>query len=461
MSRFRSCWSHCHVNLTEEAQLKNQAQAASAILTNRFSRVFLPFAAGYFLSYLFRNINAVVASELESDVGLSADKLGLLTGFYFLAFAAFQLPLGVLLDRFGPRRVESFLLLIAGVGALVFSVGEELVMLSVGRALIGLGVSACLMAGFKAFAQWFEPQRLPLVNGYMLACGGLGAMGATAPVEAILGMTTWRVLFTMLAVACVVVAAVLWRVVPEKASEARASPLTQQIAAMSCLLRSAVFWRFAPAAMVFPAAPMAIQGLWAGPWLRDVAGLDRNAVAQHLFLLAFASTIGFIAWGALTERLGRLGIRSMTVAGIGLALFMMSVMVLTWQPVGSVLPAWLMFGLCGSAGSLLYAVITPRFEVDLMGRVITALNLMVFLGAFLLQWGIGFMIELWGEGVGQGYSPMGYRLCFGLLALMQGLALMWLLWPRANEDGYRGSVSTAPGGDQSGTREPLVNNDPR
>ncbi|MDI5936217.1 MFS transporter [Halomonas kalidii] len=436
--------------------MQNQAQADSAILTNRFSRVFLPFAAGYFLSYLFRNINAVVASELESDIGLSADQLGLLTGFYFLAFACFQLPLGVLLDRFGPRRVEAFLLLVAGVGALVFAMGEGLATLSVGRALIGLGVSACLMAGFKAFAQWFDPQRLPLVNGYMLACGGLGAMGATAPVEAILGVTTWRVLFAMLAILCVVVAAVLWRVVPERAGVARAEPLNQQIAGLSCILRSAVFWRFAPAAMVFPAAPMAVQGLWAGPWLRDVAGLDRNAVAQHLLLLAFATTIGFIAWGALAERLGRLGIRSLTVAGVGLALFVLSVMVLTWQPVGSVLPAWLMFGLCGSSGSLLYTVITPRFEADLMGRVITALNLMVFLGAFLLQWGIGIVIEFWGTGPGQGYSPMGYRLCFGLVALLQGLALMWLLWPRPNEEVSRGSISTPSRGDRSGNRGPLV-----
>ncbi|EPC01538.1 hypothetical protein L861_16840 [Litchfieldella anticariensis FP35 = DSM 16096] len=410
--------------------MRNEAQAVPAAVTNRFSRIFLPFAAGYFLSYLFRNVNAVIASELETDVGMSADQLGLLTGFYFLAFACFQLPLGVLLDRFGPRRVESLLLLIAGAGSLTFAAGQELATLSVGRALIGVGVSACLMASFKTFSQWFEPHRLPLVNGYMLACGGLGAMSATAPVEAILGVTTWRVLFVGLAMACVVVAAVLWWVVPEKTNMTKAEPLRRQVAALFHILRSSVFWRFAPAAMVFSGAPMAIQGLWAGPWLRDVAELDRNAVAQHLLLLALATTVGFVAWGTLAERLGRLGIKPIKVAGAGLVLFLLSVMVLTWQPTGNVLPVWLMFGLCGTSGTLLYTVISTQFEVALLGRVITAFNLMVFLGAFSLQWGIGLVIGFWDAGPGVGYFATGYQVCFGLVVCLQGLALIWLLWPR-------------------------------
>ncbi|GGX98517.1 membrane protein [Litchfieldella qijiaojingensis] len=410
--------------------MHNPVQAVPVILMNRFFRVFLPFAAGYFLSYLFRNVNAVIASELESDVGMSADQLGLMTGLYFLAFACFQLPLGVLLDRFGPRRVEAFLLLIAGAGSLIFAVGQQLATLGVGRALIGLGVSACLMASFKAFSLWFDPQRLPLVNGFLLACGGLGAMSATAPVEAILGMTTWRVLFVGLAMACVVAAAVLWCVVPEKTNMARVEPLSQQVAALNRILRSSVFWRFAPAAMVFPGATMAVQGLWAGPWLRDVAGLDRNEVAHHLLLLALATTVGFVAWGALAERMARLGIGSMKVAGTGLVLFMLSVMVLAWQPTSNVLLFWLMFGLCGSSGTLLYAVITPRFDASLMGRVITAFNLMVFLGAFSLQWGIGVAIGFWSGGSGTAYTAEGYRACFSLVAALQATALIWLLRSR-------------------------------
>jgi MFS family permease len=149
-------------------------------------RVFLPFAGGYFLSYLFRTVNAVIAPDLVHAVGLNAADLGLLTSTYFLAFAASQIPLGILLDRFGPRRVESLLLLWAAVGAALFAVGQTTTTLLVGRALIGLGVSGCLMAAFQAFVLWFPKPRLPLVNGCIMACGSLGALVATAPVEALL-----------------------------------------------------------------------------------------------------------------------------------------------------------------------------------------------------------------------------------------------------------------------------------
>ena len=158
-------------------------------------RVFVPFALGYFLSYLYRVVNAVIAPDLVRDVGLDANHLGLLTSAYFLTFAAFQLPLGILLDRLGPRRTEAALLLIAAAGAFVFASAESAAGLIAGRALIGLGVSACLMAAFKAFVVWFPSQRLPLVNGCQMAAGGLGALAATAPVEAALAFTDWRGVF--------------------------------------------------------------------------------------------------------------------------------------------------------------------------------------------------------------------------------------------------------------------------
>ena len=146
-------------------------------------RVFIPFALGYFLSYLFRTVNAVIAPDLVRDIGVDPASLGLLTSAYFLTFAAFQLPLGVLLDRYGPRRVEAVLLLFAAAGAFAFARAETLNGLLLGRALIGLGVSACLMAAFKAYTLWFPKEKWPLVNGFQMAAGGLGALAATAPVE--------------------------------------------------------------------------------------------------------------------------------------------------------------------------------------------------------------------------------------------------------------------------------------
>src|SRR6185436_11483941 len=179
--------------------------------------VFCPFAAGYFLSFFFRNVNAVISKDLAGEFELSPSDLGFLTSMYLLAFAAFQLPLGVLLDRYGPRRVVSALLCIAALGALVFALARDFTMLSVGRALIGLGVSAGLMGAIKAFTLWFPLSRLATLNGLYLAIGGIGGLSATAPAEAFLEASGWRVLFLTLMVASVLAAALVFFLVPEKA----------------------------------------------------------------------------------------------------------------------------------------------------------------------------------------------------------------------------------------------------
>ena len=177
--------------------------------------VFLPFAAGYYLSYLFRSINALISAQLTSDLALGPADLGLLTSVYFLTFAAAQIPIGMLLDRYGPRRIQSVLLLVAAAGAALFSIADGFVPLVVARAMIGLGVAAALMAGLKAIVLWFPRERVALVNSYMIMLGALGAVTATAPAERLLEWTGWRGLFELLAAATAACAVVIYFVVPE------------------------------------------------------------------------------------------------------------------------------------------------------------------------------------------------------------------------------------------------------
>src|SRR5204863_4795331 len=161
--------------------------------------VFCPFAAGYFLSFFFRNVNAVISKDLAREFALAPSDLGFLTATYLLAFAAVQLPLGVLLDRYGPRRVVASLMCVAAAGAVIFAQAQNFVSLSIGRALIGLGFSAGLMGAIKAFTLWFPLSRLATLNGLVLAVGGLGGLAATAPAEALIGPFGWRALFGGLA----------------------------------------------------------------------------------------------------------------------------------------------------------------------------------------------------------------------------------------------------------------------
>ena len=178
--------------------------------------VWLPFSCGYFLSYAFRTINAIIAQDLVRDIGLAPSQLGLLTAAYFFTFALVQLPLGVLLDRFGPRRIEVVLLLFAAAGAGLFCIADGIELLVLARALIGVGVSACLMAALKAFVQWFPMSRLASVSGWLLACGGLGAFATSLPAEAALQYTDWRGLFAGIAVLSLLVAGLIFFVVPDR-----------------------------------------------------------------------------------------------------------------------------------------------------------------------------------------------------------------------------------------------------
>jgi MFS family permease len=262
-----------------------RASKVSIAFTKRL-QVFMPFAMGYFLSYLYRVINSVLAPNLAADVGVDPSGLGLLTAVYFITFGAFQLPLGVLLDRFGPRKIEAGLLIVAAAGALVFANATTLSGLVVGRGLIGLGVSACLMAAFKAFVLWFPREELPRINGFQMAAGGFGALVGTAPVEAALSVTTWSGVFTVLAVLTLLVAVAIFFIVPERHITNEDQRFMDQLRGIRIVLTSLTFWRIAPFTTLSQATFLSIHGLWAGPWLRDVAGFDRKAAAGVLLWMS-------------------------------------------------------------------------------------------------------------------------------------------------------------------------------
>ena len=389
--------------------------------------VFLPFAGGYYLSYLYRSVNAVIADRLATDLTLTPAMLGLMTSAYFLAFAAFQIPLGLLLDRFGPRRVQSLLLCVAALGAVVFSIGQGAGMLILGRALIGLGVAGGLMASFKAITLWFPKARWPLVNGCFLAMGGLGAMSATTPVEAFLELTDWRGLFAGLAAATIVVAAIIFLVVPNMGRAATAPSVRDQLAGLATIYRDRLFWRLAPISVATMASNMSIQGLWAGPWLRDVAGFDSETVAQYLFGLALSMTVGFVSVGVAADRLAARGIGLMSVMGAGLAVFSLVLAAIVFGLAPTAWWTWALFGLLGNASALAYAELSRHFPLAYAGRANTALNLLVFLGAFAAQYAIGLVIGLWPVVDGRS-PPAAYSAAFALVLVVQLAALAWFFW---------------------------------
>ena len=403
--------------------------------------VLAPFAGGYFLSYLFRSVNAVAAPDLVEDIGLDAADLGLLTAVYFLAFAAAQLPLGLLLDRFGPRRVQSCLLLSAALGALVFATGQSREVLMLGRAMIGLGVAGGLMASFKAIVLWMPKERIPLVNGCFMACGGIGAMSATAPVEAVLQIADWRQLFLGLAAMTSVVSAAIFLVVPERGGTARPESLAEQVRVLKRIFGHRLFWRLAPLNCAVGASALALQGLWAGPWLRDVAGLDRVEVVDHLFVLTGAMTLGMLMTGVLAELGRRVGLAPLTVMGLGVGAFLVSEVAILLEASAPAYLLWALFGLFSNMNVLVYAALSQYFPASYSGRSNTGLNVLLFSAAFAAQYAIGAVIDLWPTDAQGGYAPESYQAAFGMALGAQVLAFLWFLWA-----GRRG-------GDKSPTRD--------
>lgn len=394
-------------------------------------RLFLPFAAGYFLSYLLRNVNAIIAPELTRELGVSAADLGLLTSAYLLAFGSFQLPLGILLDRYGPRRVEAALLLIAAAGSAWFAIGTSLGELALARAAIGLGVCACLMAAFKAFATWYPVQRLPSLNAAVMVAGGLGALTATTPLAWAVPVFGWRGLFLGLAVLTVLAALAILST-PDKPAAAAGDSLGQQLRELGRVLRSRDFWRYAPMAAAGLGGFIALQGLWAVPWLMQVGGHTREAAAWHMLLTTLAMVCGFLATALGIGTLRRWGVPPGRVMTLGNALGLLA-MAAIWRDAGSSEVLWFVLGVVFAVGNIAYAELTGLFGPALAGRVNAALNLAAFVGAFAVQWGYGVLLD--GLQAAGWAVPAAHRAAFAALLALQVAGFAWFLVSRPKAAG--------------------------
>lgn len=293
-------------------------------------RLFLPFAAGYFLSYLYRTANAVIGPLIAGEMQLHDNALGLLTSTYFLAFGAAQLPLGILLDRYGPRRVEAGLLTIAAAG----------------------------------------------------------------PLKLALDIVGWREIMLALAALTLIVAVALWRFVPDKPSHGERAGFGEQLRGVRDILRHPHFWRYAPMGLFFTGGFMAVQGLWASRWMSVIEALDAAEIAARLTWIGSAMLGGFLFMGFFATRLVHRGIPLERIYRSAMATALAAFALLCAFPahVGNWL--WPVLGACFSLSNIAYSLVAQAFPEQWSGRANTAFNLFVFVGAFGLQWGIGGLVDV-------------------------------------------------------------------
>lgn len=389
-----------------------------------WGRIFLPFALGYYLSYLLRTVNAVISPALTAELKLTGGELGLLTSTYFLAFGLAQIPVGIALDRYGPRRVEAGLLLITAVGAALFALGEDFGALAGARALIGLGVSACLMGALKGFAMWYPAERQSSMTGFIMAAGALGALTASTPVEVMLPLLGWRGVFWIVAAVALLIAVLILMSLPDEAAHASRDTLRQALASVGTIFCSRAFWRFAASSACFVGGFMAMQSLWAVPWLMHANGLDLAHAARELVVLNIGMLAGQLSIGVLGTHLARRGVRPLHLLRAGFA-GMLSVEFAVLFDLAPLSVLWFLLGMLSAVNSQSYLAAASNFPRPLFARVSTAINLMAFAGAFLVQWGLGLALdELQAGGLDMASALSA---AFGGLITLQALSYLPLL----------------------------------
>ncbi|MFM1860321.1 MAG: transporter, family, proline/betaine transporter [Pseudomonadota bacterium] len=384
-----------------------------------------PFGLAYALSYALRTINAVLAPEFERALNLSAADLGLLASAYFFSFALMQIPLGLALDRKNPVRIERRLLLVAVLGCMMSAVSTDFWTLWLGRACIGIGVSACLMSAYKAFRLEFEPRMQAPLASIMLVLGSLGALSATLPVSLLLAWVSWQGIFWLLCGCFAIAWLALGRL--ERHFERVGLGVSTPPAAWEGLievLRHPAFLRLLPFGVLSYGGFLALHGLWLGPWLMDVEGATQSQAAEQLFWLTGVIMIGHMSWATLTQKLVGPRMSLDLLMRLGLWLFAGLSGLATFSIWPHPIIGWGLAFLAAGATTLSYSVVALSFRVELSARATTAFNFLVFVGAFLVQWGMGIVVDLVQFA---GFSKIhGLQSAVGLWVGTQVIALVWM-----------------------------------
>lgn len=355
--------------------------------------VFLAFAFAYFFSALVRAITATLSPTLTQEFQLHARDLGLLAGGYFLGFAATQLPLGTWLDRHGPKKVILGFLLVAVAGCAAFALATSFSWLLAARVLCGVGVSACLMAPLTGYRRWLAPTDQLRANSWMLMTGSFGMLASTLPVQWLMPVVGWRPLFWGLAALMLLAMAVIAWQVPGWAADARATQADAQPARYADVWRHPYFRRMVPIGFFSYGGMIAVQTLWAGPWMVRVAGYEPLQAATGLFIINGAMLLTFWTWGLVNPMLQRRGWSTERLIAWGLpsSFAVLLALILGGPHTGAVTLA--LFCVSSTFVSLAQPAVGMAFPPALAGRALSAYNLVIFLGVFVVQWGVGLLID--------------------------------------------------------------------
>jgi predicted MFS family arabinose efflux permease len=400
---------------------------AAAAPRGQAYRIYVVLCAGFLASQFYRVSNAVIAPELMRGLEISAEAMGIITGVYFLAFAVAQLPIGVLLDRFGPRQTMAGLFLLAVAGSVTFATASGFAGLVLGRGLMGIGCAAGLMGSLVAIARWFPPARFAFLSSLLFTLGGAGLLLATTPLAVVSAAVGWRGAFWLMAAVTAALAMLLYVVVRDApgghpAHVGRRESAAEMWHGLRAVMGNRELRYVCAIQFVNYGTVLAVAGLWAGPYLNDVHGLDGVSRGNVLLLLNVAMLAGVMGFSVVERWLGS---RKWSIGSGGIA-SMILLLVLASVPDPGLWPAvvlLVLFGLASAYVMLIHAQARAVLPPDLVGRGLTLQNLAVFVGVFVMQALSGFIVGAFGSPGGTA-PEAAYRAVFGVLAVVTGAALL-------------------------------------
>ena len=415
-------------------------------------------AAAFTVSQFYRTAPAVIGPELRSGLALSPAELGLAAGAFFIAFSLMHVPIGVLLDRYGPRRVMAAMLTIASAGAALFSQAGGAAGLVAAQLLIGAGCSAMFVGGLVVVARRFPPARFGGLAVLLTSVSGLGMVLSGTPFAALADAVGWRTGFLIAAAVSLALAIVIFRAVPrrgERQPEQPAESFLRSVLDLGSIFRHGPVWGVIALAMVAYPSVIALRGFWGGPYLADVHSADTIERGDILLVMSVATIVGAGLY-ALFERRTTLRMPFVYLAaGTGAAGFWL----LALAPVSSSFQAasvFFLIGLFNFGSILLLAIARDMFPDRLTGRAITSVNFTSFMGAGLMQVIPGIALGLWLPV--DGHPPAeAYRVVFAgfgavllvaatvfTLVLRREIAEGWRRWA-ARRAGRTVAPAAAPG----------------
>jgi len=362
--------------------------------------IFLVFALGYFISTLLRAITATISPELVNEFNLSAGELGLLGGGYFLGFASVQIPLGYMLDMRGPRKIVSYFLSLTIVGLLIFALAQNFLTLLVSRIIIGVGVGACLMGPLTAYRIWYQDETQQRANSWMLMVGAIGMLSSSLPVQFFLPIIGWRNIFLLLAFITLVCIILIIIFIPQWTSKGNQK---NDDAKLSIVWQNQFFRSVIPMGFFSTGGLFAIQTLWAGPWMIKVSGYTPEESAKGLFLIYFFMLLSFLIWGYFVPKFSKNVNDAIRLLKYGSPLSLLVLGVIIYLGPNTESIHWALFIVSAVFLSLIQPAVGMAFSVSNAGKALTSYNLLIFIGAFFLQWIIGLIIDL---GLSLNYSEI-------------------------------------------------------